>query len=213
MNTRTATRALFLASLVAVAFDALRGNIFAGSGLGYLVWNLFLAWVPYLITAYLIKKDTPLARFVPLFVVWLLFFPNAAYMVTDIIHVGTRVHRTWNDSLLFFFFAWIALMLGILSLAKMHDYLKMRMSAFRAEIAVIAICLVSSFGIYLGRFERLNSWDVIVRPLDLLTHSYSVSTGLVHEGTPFVFVLMFTAFFYTVYSTMRILFAASASAA
>ena len=208
MNTRKITLALLAATGVAILLDFARGGILRSTSLAYLVWNLFLAWVPYLITAYGIKKGASLARFVPLFVLWLLFFPNAPYMVTDVIHVASGVHHVWLDALEFFFFAWIALMLAAISLREMHSFLRERMSRAWSEVSVIAICALASFGVYLGRFQRWNSWDIFTRPWALLSHSYAISASIGNDSTPLLFVAIFTAFMYTVYSVMTAILSA-----
>ena len=199
MAARKTSLTLLVASLVGVGFIWIRGGLFSTTGIVYLVWNLFLAWIPYLITTYCIKKSMSWVGFVPLFLLWLVFFPNAPYMVTDIIHVASGIHHVWFDALIFFFFAWIALLLGILSLRNMHTQLRLRMSSTWSEIAVAAICVLTSFGIYLGRFERWNSWDIIMHPLDLFHHSYAIGTRLATDTTPLLFVTIFSIFFYTVY--------------
>ena len=204
MKNTKLTSTLLFASLVAIAIDAGRGGIFTADGLGYLVWNLFLAWVPYLITTYCIKKEMSAWRFGPFFVVWLLFFPNAPYLVTDIIHITSHAgHVVWYEGLIFFFFGWIGILLGTLSLIEMRGYFRAHLSRWMSELLVFAICAVSSFGIYLGRFERWNSWDVLTHPADLLRHSYTVSASLGHTGTPLTFVVAFTAFLYTIYITVE----------
>lgn len=193
-------------SVIAIFFDVARLDIWGTTNLLYLVFNLFLAWIPYIISRYFIKKDTPVKYFIPLFILWLLFFPNAPYLVTDVLHIIT-VSPTllWYDSLLFFFFGWIGLLLGILSLFHIHTYLKARLGYVFSEICIFGICLISSFGIYLGRFERWNSWDAFINPVKLLRHSFTISSHLIQMGTPFLFVIMFTVFLYSVYKTMYIL--------
>lgn len=203
-NKKRTTQALLLASGAAIALDCARGGILVSTGLGYLVWNLFLAWLPYLLTAYCIRPHIRSSRLVPLFLVWLLFFPNAPYLVTDVIHIGSALHHAWYDGLLFFFFGWLGLMLGMLSLRDMHAALRLRMGRVRSEIAVVAISALTGFGIYLGRFERWNSWDLFTRPSSVLGDSLAVSTG--HSATPLLFTAVFTVFIYTVYKTMGVMF-------
>ena len=203
MEIRKTTKTLVLISLVAVVFNIGRLDVWGTTSLLYLIWNLFLAWIPYLISLYFIKKDTPMNVFVPAFIVWLLFFPNAPYLVTDVLHVVTSSSALlWYDSLLFFFFGWIGLLLGMLSLFQVHQYLKGHLNYFLSEISVLGICFVSSFGIYLGRFERWNSWDIFVSPFQLMRHSLDLSASLAHTGTPLVFVFIFTIFIYSVYKTI-----------
>jgi len=200
------TQSLILISAVAVIFDVARLDIWGTTNLLYLVWNLFLAWVPYIISIYFIKNETPVKYFVPLFILWLLFFPNAPYLVTDILHISSSSPLLlWYDSLLFFLFGWIGLLLGMLSLFQIHKYLQSHLTHLVSELSIFAICLISSFGIYLGRFERWNSWDAFFSPIKLIKHSLNVSSNFAHAGTPLMFVVVFTLFMYLVYKTMNFL--------
>ena len=204
MKNTKLTRTLLFASAVAIALDVGRGGILSATGLGYLVWNLFLAWVPFIISTYFIRKDSSFLRFLPFFIVWLLFFPNAPYLVTDVIHLTAHAgHVVWYDGLTFFFFGWVGLLLGVLSLIEMRTYFRAHLSRWVSELVVFGICAVSSFGIYLGRFERWNSWDIVTHPATLLRHSYTISANLGHTGTPLTFIVAFTAFIYTIYITVE----------
>ncbi len=200
------TESLAFLSVIAIAFDLFRLDLWGTSDLTYLVWNLFLAWIPYILSLYFIKKDTSIKRFIPVFILWLLFFPNAAYLVTDVVHIASRLSPfLWYDSLLFFFFGWIGLLLGILSLFHVHQYIKSYLNFWISEAIILAICFVSSFGIYLGRFERWNSWDLFINPLQLIKHSLNISSGFTQTGTPFLFMVVFTIFLYLMYKTIYIL--------
>ena len=201
------TQALLLSSVIAVLFDVMRGdNIILQTGFAYLVWNLFLAWLPYIISSCLVKKDLPIRRFIPVFVLWLLFFPNAPYLVTDVLHVESHMtHVLWYDSLLFFFFGLIGLLLGMISLFQMEQYFRIHFKSWKTEIIIFAICAISSFGIYLGRFLRWNSWDLFTHPSDIMKNSYAISTNMNHDTTPFFFITVFTIFMYATYKTFSVL--------
>src|ERR1035437_422242 len=177
------TQSLLLISIVSVILIFARGDTWSKTSILYLVWNLLLAWIPYIISSCCIKKDTSVNHFIPFFILWLLFFPNAPYLVTDVLHIASRLSPLlWYDSLLFFFFGWIGLLLGMLSLFHVHQYLKVHYTYLVSELIIFAICVISSFGIYLGRFARWNSWDIFINPLQLLKHSLNVSTQLTHTG-------------------------------
>ena len=187
-------------SILATAFVIGRGDILRYSGLAYLIWNLFLAWIPYILSSCCLKKETSVSWFIAIFIPWMLFFPNAIYLVTDILHVASSLpHVLWYDSLIFFLFGLAGLLLGILSLFQIEEYIKTKTSWIVKEIFVFAICLVSSFGIYLGRFERWNSWDLFIHPSTLLRHSYAIGMDAGRGGTPFVFIAVFTLFSYSLY--------------
>ena len=207
MESKKITEPLIFLSIVAIVFNLARLDAWGTSNLLYLIWNLFLAWVPYVISLFFIKKDTRIRYFIPIFFVWLLFFPNAPYLVTDVLHiVSSSAVLLWYDSLLLFFFGWIGLFLGMLSLFHVHIYLKAHLNYFFSEVSIFLICFVSSFGIYLGRFERWNSWDVFLNPTELVKNSFNISTSLAHTGTPLIFVVVFTIFMYSVYRTMYVFF-------
>jgi len=206
MKINKVTKTLLLVSLVAVVLDVVRLDLWGTANLLYLIWNLFLAWIPYLISLYFIKKDISANRFIVYFIFWILFFPNAPYLVTDVLHIVSSLPTLlWYDSLLLFFFGWIGLFLGMLSLFHIHQYLKMHMGRLFSELIILAICFVSSFGVYLGRFERWNSWDIFISPLHLIKDSFYIGTGLVHNGTPLSFIFVFTVFIYCIYKTIYVL--------
>ena len=211
MRNTKVTQTLLLASVVASILVVARGNVLNSAGLGYLIWNLFLAWVPYVLSVYCIKKGAPLIRTVPLFLLWILFFPNAPYLATDVIHIGLSwptSHAGWYDSLVFFFFGWLGVIIGTVSLRAIDIFIHEKTAAWKAELAIIGISVLASFGIYLGRFERWNSWDIITRPLTLVRNPHALSANLGHTVSPFIFVPVFTAFIYSTYVIMRTLMSA-----
>ena len=206
MKIKKITQLLILISILAAIFDIARLDLWGTTDLLYLIWNLFLAWIPYIISSYFIKKDIGAVRFSLFFILWILVFPNAPYLVTDVLHIVSRAPSLlWYDSLLFFFFGWIGLLLGTLSLFHIHQYFRSHLSYLISEIIIFVICLISSFGIYLGRFERWNSWDIFFNPLQLMKHSFGVLIGLVHMETPLMFVVVFALFMYAVYKTVYVL--------
>lgn len=200
------TRILIIISLVVIILDIARLDLYSTTNLLYLIWNLFLAWIPYLISLFFIKKDTPRNSFILFFIFWLLFFPNAPYLVTDTLHIVSSLPSSLlYDSLLLFFFGWIGLLLGMLSLFHIHQYFKNHFSYLISELIVLAICFVSSFGVYLGRFERWNSWDIFINPVYLIRDSFDILTDFAHMGNFLLFIAVFTVFMYSVYKTTYVL--------
>ena len=109
---------------------------------------------------------------------WLLFFPNAPYLVTDLMHVGRSARvPVLYDVVLLAAGAWAGLLLGLTSLFLVHAVARRLTSAVNAWALVVGVLAVSSFGIYLGRVERWNSWDVVVRPHSL---GHQLSAGVLH---------------------------------
>lgn len=134
----------------------------------YLAWNLFLAWVPLVFAVVVYDGVRRGMRLLPLLAfaaLWLLFFPNAPYLVTDLKYVGEfQDVPLWYDVVLLSTGAWAGLALGFISLYLMHAVARRLWGALNAWLAVAGVIVLSSFGIFLGRFERWNSWDVFTSP-------------------------------------------------
>lgn len=136
-------------------------------GFWYMLGNLALAWIPWLLGAAATRTRSRRALAATL-VPWLLFFPNAPYVVTDLLHMQSRPPvPEWFDGLLFGFFAITGCALAWTSLSMVRERLARELGAVGAELALVAVAVLSGFGVYLGRFERWNSWDVIGRPTAL----------------------------------------------
>ncbi len=136
----------------------------------FLVWNLFLAAIPLGLSLGLQRAARP-GRVIPLLAVWLLFFPNAPYVLTDLIHLTPQGHPKvpqWLDLVMLLSFGLVSLWLGFQSLRIVQHWVEER-SSRRVGWGVIAGVLgLSGFGVYLGRFLRWNSWDVVHQPHLLL---------------------------------------------
>jgi uncharacterized membrane protein len=148
-----------------VAFTGSRMYLFLG-------WNLFLAWVP--VAVALLFARVPEGRrqwpkLAALGALWLVFFPNAPYLVTDLLHLGESPQAPkWFDAAMLFTFAYSGCVLGFLSLSAVHARVQKALGGRAGWAFVVAVSGLSGFGVYLGRFERWNSWDVISEPTALL---------------------------------------------
>lgn len=142
-------------------------------GYSYLITNLFLAWIP-LIFSFLIlivlKNNSWLSwKAVILSFLWLVFLPNAFYMITDFIHIqDVQSNYAVYFSVSFASIIFNAVLLGFVSLYLIHDELKKRLSQVYTNTIIVGILLICSFGVYLGRDLRWNSWDVITNPAGIL---------------------------------------------
>lgn len=150
----------------------------------FLIWNTFLAWIPAILAILLdgislIKsKGTRMISSITFGIIWLLFYPNAAYLITDMLHPFIRYPTDksrfwlempfWDHLLILFYVALLGLILGIISLASLHILVERRYGKVVGWSFAIMVLGLSSFGVYLGRFLRWNSWDVIHRPFGLL---------------------------------------------
>jgi uncharacterized membrane protein len=138
----------------------------------YLLWNLFLAWVPFLLALALYdgsRRRRHPALLAVLAAGWLLFFPNAPYILTDVIHLAPQQGvPLWFDALTITSAALTGLLLGFVSLGLVQEVVRRAAGAVWAWILAGGVLVIASVGIYLGRFLRLNSWDVVTRPHELV---------------------------------------------
>ena len=139
----------------------------------YLIWNLFLAWVPLLIAFQLqqfyLRFPKRYSVILLISCMWLLFFPNSPYIITDLIHLNTgNAVPIWYDAILIFAFALAGLITGFISLYFIHEVLD---CFFHKPVnwgIISFVFVLSGYGIYLGRVLRWNSWDLFTRPKLLL---------------------------------------------
>jgi uncharacterized membrane protein len=163
-----------------------------------IAWNLVLAWIPFGL-ALIVYERARTGLLTPAWagvgVLWLLFLPNAPYIVTDLKHVGTGDGvPVLYDVLLLSAAAWTGLLLGLTSLFLMHAVARRVVGAVNAWVLVVAALALSSFGIYLGRVLRWNSWDVFVRPGAL---SSAIANGALHplsHPQPVALTILLTSF-------------------
>ena len=135
----------------------------------FLVWNLFLAWVPYALTRKMEADRIGGKRFWFLGLVWLLFLPNSFYILTDLFHLTLdRAMPLWYDLALLLSFAWSGMLLGVHSMHTMEGLLSRRLHLRLGWLFVLPLMALNAFGIYLGRYLRFNSWDVLANPFELL---------------------------------------------
>ncbi len=135
----------------------------------FIPWNLFLAWIPYAfsLVVVLLHKRFPgqwWLLVIP-FVFWLIFFPNAPYTITDLLHLDERPPVPfWYDVGLLATFAWSGCFLAVVSLNIMQHVVKSYWGNLASWLFVASSIMLSGLGIYLGRFLQLNSWDLFIKP-------------------------------------------------
>jgi len=159
---------LLLSSLYCIGLELAR-VVYTGNRVYlFLIWNLFLAWIPFAVSLLIEEVQSRGARpalLVLLTAIWLLFFPNAPYVITDFVHLRPRGSAPlWFDVLLIASFAWTSLLLGFVSLNRVQRLITSAAGALAGWLSAAGALVLASFGIYIGRFEVRNSWDLIVRP-------------------------------------------------
>jgi len=163
---------------------------------GFLLWNLFLAAIPLFLSNLLVKTDLRLGlRFLFLLGLWLVFLPNAPYIITDLKHLAYRPPVPfWFDMLLVLITAFNGLILGFISLKQIEWILDKKYLTRYKEIFRIMIIAVMSYGVYLGRYLRFNSWDVFISPGTIVTESF-----LALDKETFAYVICYSFVIYVLY--------------
>lgn len=164
-----------------------------------LVWNLFLAWIPYgfSIVADGLFRLFPRRWWLLVFpgVVWLLFFPNAPYILTDFFHLSPRPGTPlWYDMLLLIVFSWTGIFLAIASLRTMQRLVRSCVGVILSWVFAISSLALAGVGIYLGRFERWNSWDVLSHSERILADVIRPLADPLNSLRFFGFTALFTLF-------------------
>ena len=172
----------------------------------FLIWNLFLVWIPFMIAYFIYAltiKRTWLYFLIPLAAfLWLIFFPNAPYLLTDLQHLegaGQDI-PVWYDVLVFVWFSWTGLLLGIVSLFLMQEIVRREFGRWFGWGFVVLVAGLTSIGIYMGRFLRWNSWDIIRNPGGILLFTLERAQNPSLQSV--VFTLLFSAFFLFLYITL-----------
>ncbi len=161
--------ALGFASIVSTLMVIMRMEYSGRSSFFFLIWNLILAWIPFVFALIARRYQARLPFALIWGGMWLLFFPNAPYLITDLIHLYPRYGvPIWYDALMIFSFALTGMFLGIVSLAMMHELVVKRVGRWLGWLFVVGTLLLSSYGVYIGRFLRWNSWDLFSNPFLLI---------------------------------------------
>lgn len=178
--------------------------VYSGTLLFFFIpWNLFLAWLPLLFSSKIKEPGINFHNSV-FFVLWLLFSPNAPYMITDLFHLEQREGvPMYFDLILLFTAAWNALLMGLLSFRNIEAWLLKMYNAPAVRVISVVCFLLCGFGIYLGRYLRFNSWHVITQPFDLLKE---IAIRFIHPfeypGT-WAVTILFSVLMMIVYETLK----------
>jgi uncharacterized membrane protein len=197
---------LVFATLVCLGFVGLRMAHAPSVRYGGLLWNLCLAWLPACsaLIAYNLygRRSWRSWLLVPgCAFVWLMFLPNAPYLVTDIMHLKPQMDVPyWYDLLLVVAFAWTGVFLGVVSLFLMQEIVRQALGTLASWVFVFGVLGLSSFGVYVGKFLRWNSWDVFLSPMRLGTEVIAhVQQHPFAYIRPLEFSVLFAGFFTAVY--------------
>lgn len=177
----------------------------------FLFWNLFLAFVPWAISAIIARYteshrgSTTLWILVVGGLLWLITFPNAPYLVTDVIHLGhNRLMPQWYDVILLYVTALVGMLFTFYSLLNIEKALNIFYSKIKTHVFIGLLILLSSFGIYVGRFLRWNSWDVFTNPKELLLDIWAIFAHPRLHGEAYAFTFTMLVFIGVSYIAWKI---------
>lgn len=198
---------LMLSCLFSVGLTAAR-VVYTGELLFvWLNWNLFLAFVPYAISRFIQQRPQWIRnnkKFFIVFISWLLFIPNSFYIITDLFHLGSRLPvPLWYDLALILSFVWNGLVLGILSVRQMERIIESKYKLASEWLFVYPMMLLNAFGIYVGRFLRYNSWDVITNPSRLLNDIIYLIIHPLRNRFDWSMILCYSVFMTLIYITIK----------
>ena len=183
---------LFVSMLGSILFLMLRLKFTQSFYLLFLVWNLFLAFIPYAISNYLIFRNNQKKGMTLVAVaLWLLFLPNAPYIVTDLIHLFNPDTFLWFDLVIILSFAFNGLILYYLSVKDVRRILHLKFSERWVNSLFYLLPFITAAGVYLGRFRRWNSWDLISNPWALVIDLSTLILHPIENRAAWIFIFIF----------------------
>ncbi len=201
-------------SLVAVLLIILVEFYSSDYAFNYFIWNLFLSWIPLLIAFRLVKvlrsKLWSSWEALAYSFIWLIFLPNSFYMISDLIHIN-EVPGSYTVLFAVAFMAIIvsALINGFLSVYLVQAEFNKRVSIRTSETLITTLFVLSSYGIYIGRVLRWNSWDVFFNPTGVL---YDLSNQVINFRSlgytlmiTFVFFIFLTSSYYLIKRLVKVI--------
>lgn len=206
--------ALLISNGVSALLFMLRSLESGSSRYWFMLWNLFLAWLP-LLFAWVLTRQLQVTRWlswqnIGLSVLWLGFLPNSFYLISDLIHL----HETGEVSLLYDSVMFMSIILngliaGFMSMFLLHRSLLRRLGSLRAYVAMNCVLIACSYAIYLGRTLRWNTWDVLINPAALL---FDITSSIIEPTanlqslvTTFIFFVLLSSSYAVIWELVRAL--------
>ncbi|GCE07399.1 DUF1361 domain-containing protein [Dictyobacter aurantiacus] len=195
-----------LFSLLTISLLFARARIYPYPLYKPMLLNLFLAWIPIVCVSlalffFLSAGSSQLWLVILLLCIWFVFFPNSTYLVTEFHHLKEEVNTVpfWFDTIVILSLALCGVLLGSFSLLLVHRMLDLYLPPAFSWLIFIVYLFLSNVGIYIGRFLRFNSWDVLINPLGLARHVLSVFKDRQKARSLLLFSVLFTVFLLAFY--------------
>jgi uncharacterized membrane protein len=197
INTKNILIPSIFTNIVLIVFRSVFLN---GTNYYFLIWNLFLAALPLLIS-YRITRSFDIKKITTWlwFFLWILFLPNAPYIVTDFVHLENGSQYYWIDLLIIVLTAINGMLMGFISLKQIVTIFSFYFSKPLASTFEIVVITASAYGVYMGRFMRYNSWDIFIKP-------YAMARDIYHSvgEKAILFVIIFSLVSYLLYKIFRV---------
>lgn len=197
---------LFLAMSFSVMLSMCRYYMSGRVTYVFLVWNLILAFVPFVVSEVMKYLDfsTKKSLFWMLLGLWLLFFPNAPYIMTDLFHLKPKVGAPfWYDLMLLLSYSFNGFFLGFLSLMSIEKQVTILYGKTLSNIIAFISLIACSIGVYVGRYLRWNSWDVFTKPFSLFQELQDQDFYPIQDSEILRFTLIFSLFLTMNYLILR----------
>lgn len=197
-------KSIIILATLAVVLNIFRIIIWGKFSFTWILWNIFLAFVPFLISSLMLiltkEKKMNKVLFVIGIFLWMIFIPNAPYIVTDFIHIGTtRSIPIIYDILLIFNSALVGLILCFHSLFHIEQIVKTKHKKNTGRLIMGIFIIMISFGVYLGRFLRFNSWDIFIDHSSLVNNIWEIISQAAMHTEVYLYTLLFFVFLSTSY--------------
>lgn len=199
IDRKTQNKYVGLTLLLAVGIFTIRAIIFGKSFFPYVYWNMFLAWLPWAISKTVTGSEKRLVRWGK-GLAWLLFLPNSFYLATDLIHLRESTEISfWIDLVMLLSFTSSAFLMGFYSFNNIEKVFTRNSTQHVQTISRILLFAACSYGVYMGRILRWNTWDLVVRPGAVLQSVFDSVVTMHPHSLAFTISLSFFLFLFLTY--------------
>ena len=200
---------IFLLIALCLAFNLVRVTLFNSTSLLFILYDLFLGFLPFIISSTLLwhVRHAKASSFKIIFgcMLWLIFFPNAPYLMTEFLHLNEEiVVPAWFDILLIFLCAWVGLEFAYSSVRHIEELMMQWCSKLTVQLLIILVFFLSGIGIYLGRIIRLNSWNLLSSPKESIYLIMQILINKSYRLEFFYFTILFFIFMWGTYTAWRL---------
>lgn len=201
---------IFLFSVITLGIQVLRSRLFGYRFYRPFLLNIVLAWIPFVLSifaqaSFLRNGYTVTVWTWAFLLIWFLFFPNAVYLITEVHHFRDKTDvPLWFDTIALLSIVFNGILLGVYSLMIIHLLLRSRFSNEISWLVLIGYVLLANLGIYIGRYLRFNSWDVVRRPHRLITQTLAQINTRRKLGAMALYVSLFAFFILTFYAFVEL---------